>query len=119
MDQGLSERTAVNDTVFDWWSAIHFLFGIIIAAVLWRFIMISDRKLWYVFTISLILHQLWEIFENDPKTVDWWNHSNLKSIFSGTVLEYDTYVGDSSQNTAADTLLFMLGVSAFTWYRIK
>lgn len=52
---------------------------------------------------SLIAHELWELLENDPRFIRWYNQVNT--------FEMEPYKGDSIINTLGDLASFHLGYS--------
>lgn len=88
----------MNDIAFgDMWSLVHLTAGILTCYII-SLILHSPRYSWVVVPIAVLLHQVWEVFENTQPGIEMW-HS----------LGYVDYVGDSVLNTIGDTFFFTLG----------
>ena len=100
---------------FDFWSVLHFMGGVATTSVLSRFKWVP----WTTLLVAILIHQIWELYENSKAGTELWNTAVVDTLFNQTLcvngecpLGYARYDGDHAINSASDTLFFALG-SAF------
>lgn len=95
-----------SDEIFDIWSILHMTTGLIVISIL---ISLLGCK-WYVFGTGVILHQIFELWENSQHGIDFWNKPNIiKVVDKLPGLGFTEYAGDTATNSASDTLFFTFG----------
>ena len=99
----------------DAWSIVHFSAGMLTTAGLAA---ILPCKKWVILFVAVMIHQMWELYENSDAGIKPWNTGRGKKIFNSTLcmksycpLAYEHYEGDSATNSAGDTVWFTLGAT--------
>jgi len=107
--------------IIDWWSLIHYTSGAITMVVLQNLLPWSK---WVLLLIAILIHQLWELFENSDTGIAPWNKPSTKTFFNERLcvkkfcpLSYQHYSGDTATNSASDTLFFALGAATALYVR--
>ena len=104
----------MSDSSIDIWTLIHLLTGVL---TYWVGITYYPSTCNFNKLLFLVLaHQGWEYIENTQFFMDFWNSSSVKDFFDHTIFSYDTYEGDTAQNSIVDTAAFTAGCGLVEMY---